>query len=59
VRKRKRKSRKEAKMKTYRYEWNDDVTDLIPESMLREALENPHLSKEDKAKIRARLKGEK
>jgi len=42
-------------MKEYRYEWNDDVMDLIPESMLQEALENPDLSAEDKAKIRARL----
>jgi len=37
------------------YEWNDDVTNLIPESMLHEALENPDLSEEDKEKIRARL----
>jgi len=47
--------RRLTKMKEYRYEWNDDVMDLIPESMLQEALENPDLSAEDKAKIRARL----
>jgi len=38
-----------------KYEWNDDVVNLIPESMLQEALENPDLSAEDKAKIRVRL----
>jgi len=38
-----------------KYEWNDDMTNLIPESMLQEALDNPDLSKEDKAKIRARI----
>lgn len=46
-------------MKAYRYEWNDDVTYDIPESMLQEALECPELSEEDKQKIEIRLKGEK
>ena len=40
-----------------RWEEIDDAINLMPESILVEALENPHLSQRDKARVKARLAG--
>jgi len=35
----------------------DDAIALMPESLLHEAAENPHLSKLDRARVKARISG--